>query len=170
MEFKLVCFASAYQKRGRRCGAIKDRGQKSNIGPNQVSDKLESWSLLEHQKELIKYANTLKVTKRSLLKLSTKVFDCLGLLSPFTIVMKCEFQSLCLEKLVWDVELQGNHQRLWKNFVSSLMKLKNVRVPRGERNQIFQCHAPKTPKNIKEPQHAGHSNSFSQRTCRNAAI
>ena len=90
---------------------------KSNIGPNQVSDKLESWSLLEHRKELIKYANTLKVAKRSLLKLSTKVFDSLGLLSPFTIVMKCEFQSLCLEKLVWDVEL-GSHQRLWKNFVS----------------------------------------------------
>ena len=53
---------------------------KSNSGPNQVSDKLESWSLLEHRKELIKYANTLKVTKRSLLKLSTKVFDSLSLM------------------------------------------------------------------------------------------
>lgn len=71
--------------------------------------------------ELIEYANTLQVTKRSLLKLSAKVFDPLGRLSPFTITMKCEFQSLCLETFGWDVELQGNHKRLWTNFVSSLM-------------------------------------------------
>lgn len=113
---------------------------KSTIGPNQVSDKLvktlgvcwdtESDEMSFDFKELIEYANTLKVTKRSLLKLSAKVFDPLGLLSPFTITMKCELQSLCLEKLDWDVELQGSHQRLWKNFVSSLMKLNNVRVPR----------------------------------------
>ncbi|KAL9963136.1 hypothetical protein ACROYT_G032311 [Oculina patagonica] len=44
--------------------------------------------------------------------------------------MKCEFQSLCLEKFDWDVELQGNRQKLWKNFVSSLTQLNNVRVPR----------------------------------------
>ena len=63
-------------------------------------------------------------------QLSAKVFDPLGLLSPFTITMKCEFQSLCVEKLDWDIELQGYHQRLWKNFVSSLIQLNNVRVPR----------------------------------------
>ena len=51
--------------------------------------------------------------------------------------MKCEFQSLCLEKLDWDVALQGSHQRLWKNFVSSLMKLNNVRVPRCYFNSSF---------------------------------
>ena len=113
---------------------------KSTIGPNQVSDKLvktlgvcwntESDEMSFDFKELIEYANTLRVTKRSLLKLSAKVFDPLGLLSPFTITMKCEFQSLCLEKFDWDVELQGNRQRLWKNFVSSLTQLNNVRVPR----------------------------------------
>ncbi|XP_022803272.1 uncharacterized protein LOC111340657 [Stylophora pistillata] len=81
-------------------------------------------------KELIDYANPLKVTKRSLLKLSAKVSDPLGLLSPFTITRKCKSRSLCLEKLDWDIELQGRHQRLWKNFVSSLIQLNNVRVPR----------------------------------------
>ena len=113
---------------------------KSTIGPNQVSDKLvktlgvcwdtESDEMSFDFKELIEYANTLQVTKRSLLKLSAKVFDPLGFLSPFTITMKCEFQSLCLEKFDWDVELQGNRQKLWKNFVSSLTQLNNVRVPR----------------------------------------
>ena len=66
---------------------------KSTIGPNQVSDKLvktlgvcwdtESDEMSFDFKELNEYANTLKVTKRSLLKLSAKVFDPLGLLSPF---------------------------------------------------------------------------------------
>ena len=113
---------------------------KSTIGPNQVSDKLvktlgvcwdtESDEMSFDFKELIEYANTLQVTKRSLLKLSAKVFDPLGLLSPFTITMKCEFQSLCSEKFDWDVELQGNRQKLWKNFVSSLTQLNDVRVLR----------------------------------------
>ena len=111
---------------------------KSVIGPNQVYEKLvktlgvcwdESDEMSFDFKELIKYANTLQVTKGSLLKLSAKVLDPLGLLSPFTSTMKCEFQSLCLEKLDWDVELQGNHQRLWRNFVSSLIQLNNVHVP-----------------------------------------
>ena len=79
---------------------------KSTIGPNQVSEELvktlgvcwdtESDEMSFDFKELIEYANTLKVTKRSLLRLSAKVFDPLGLLSLLTITMKCEFQSLCL--------------------------------------------------------------------------
>ena len=58
---------------------------KSTIGPNEVSDKLvktlrvfwdtESDEMAFDFKELIEYPNTLKVTKRSLLKLSAKVFD-----------------------------------------------------------------------------------------------
>jgi len=60
--------------------------------------------------ELIKSANTMQVITRSLLQLTAKVFDPLGLLSPFTITMKCQFYSLCVEKVDWDVELQGNHQ------------------------------------------------------------
>lgn len=113
---------------------------KSIFGPNQVSYKLVKtlgvyWDSVSDEiafdfKELIDYANTLEVTKRSLLKLSAKVSDPLGLLSPFTITMKCEFQSLCLEKLDCDIELQGSHQRLWKNFLSSLIQLNNIRVPR----------------------------------------
>jgi hypothetical protein len=37
--------------------------------------------------DLLQYANTLPVTKRSVLKITAKVSDPLGLLSPFTITM-----------------------------------------------------------------------------------
>ena len=50
----------------------------------------------------------MQATKRSLRQLDAKVFDPLGLLSPFTITMKFQFRSLCVEKVDWDVELQGN--------------------------------------------------------------
>ena len=70
----------------------------------------------------------MQATKRSLLQLTAKLFDPLGLLSPFTITMKC--QCLCVEKVDWDVELQGNHERMWKDFVSGLIQLNGVNIPR----------------------------------------
>ena len=35
-----------------------------------------------------------------------------------------------MEKVDWDVELQENHQRMWKDFVSALIQLNGVSVPR----------------------------------------
>jgi hypothetical protein len=57
--------------------------------------------------DLITFAKCLPVTKRSLLKLTAKIFDPLGLLSPFTIRLKTMFQILCCDKIDWDEELQG---------------------------------------------------------------
>ena len=48
--------------------------------------------------ELIDYAKSLPVTKRSVLKVTAKIFDPLGLLSGFTITFKCLFQSFCIDK------------------------------------------------------------------------
>ena len=70
----------------------------------------------------------MQATKRSLLQLTAKLFDPLGLLSPFTITMKC--QCLCVEKVDWDVELQGNHERMWKDLVPGLIQLNGVNIPR----------------------------------------
>ena len=35
-----------------------------------------------------------------------------------------------MEKADWDVKLQENHQRMWKDFVSALIQLNGVSVPR----------------------------------------
>ena len=80
--------------------------------------------------ELMESANTMQATKRSLLQLIAKVFDPLGLLSWFTIIIKCQFQSLCVKKVYWDVELQENHERMWKDSVSGLIQLNGVSLPR----------------------------------------
>ena len=78
--------------------------------------------------ELVKFANTLPVTKRSLLKISAKVFDPLGFLSPYVIQLKCMFQELCAEKIDWDRELHGDWLSKWTSFLSELESLNKVRV------------------------------------------
>ena len=80
--------------------------------------------------DLIEYADSLPVTKRSVLKLSAKIFDPIGLLTPFTISMKILFQDLCIEKVNWDEALDGEALNKWKSFIKDLKALKNVRVPR----------------------------------------
>ena len=47
--------------------------------------------------ELLKCVETLSITKRSLLRLTTKFFDPLGFLSPFVIQLKVWFQRLCTD-------------------------------------------------------------------------
>ena len=80
--------------------------------------------------ELIEYARSLPVSKRSLLKWSSKIFDPLGFLSPFTIRLKILFQVLCLDKIDWDGELQGDSRKQWNVLISELEILKTIRVPR----------------------------------------
>ena len=70
--------------------------------------------LLFNFTELVKHANTLPVTKRSLLKISAKVFDPLGFLSPYVIRLKSMFQELCSQKVDWDKELNGIWLSKWK--------------------------------------------------------
>ena len=111
---------------------------KSTVGPTRTADAPVKtlgifWNTATEEisfdfTELIKSANKMQATKRSLLQLTAKLFDPLGLLSPFTITMKC--QCLCVEKVDWDVELQGNYERMWKDFVSGLIQLNGVNIPR----------------------------------------
>jgi hypothetical protein len=54
--------------------------------------------LLFNFEELIEYAKSLPMTKRSFLKWSSKIFDPLGFLTPVTIKLKMLFQELCLSK------------------------------------------------------------------------
>ena len=48
--------------------------------------------------ELIKFANSMTLTKRNVLRFGGRFYDPLGFLSPFTIRIKMLFQELCVEK------------------------------------------------------------------------
>ena len=60
-------------------------------------------------KEVTTFVKSLPPTKRSILRISAKAFDPLGLLSPFTIGAKMLFQVLCKSKRDWDLILNDDH-------------------------------------------------------------
>ena len=96
--------------------------------------------------ELMSYVNSLPDTKQSVLKLATKDFDPMGLLTPFTINMKILFQSLCIKGVDWEDKLDGKALTRWRSLVADLRGLNGVRVPRcyfkgtDEQPKSYQIH------------------------------
>ena len=80
--------------------------------------------------DVIEYANSLPSSKRSILKVTAKLFDLLGLLSPFIIRLKIMFRTLCIDKLDWDENLPNNLLEEWKSILVELGALTNLSVDR----------------------------------------
>ena len=73
---------------------------------------------------------SLPLNKRSVLKVTAKIFDPMGFLSPFTIGLKILFQELCVGKINWDETLQGELLRKWKSLLDEIRCFETVRIPR----------------------------------------
>ncbi|XP_022785068.1 uncharacterized protein LOC111325508 [Stylophora pistillata] len=80
--------------------------------------------------DLYKYGKSLPVNKRSVLKLTAKIFDPLGIPSPSVIRLKILFQVLCSEKLEWDQPHRGEMNKTWNLIFEELKSLGYVRIPR----------------------------------------
>jgi len=76
---------------------------------------------------MITFAKSLPPTRRSVLKVSLKLFDPLGLLSPFVISTKVLFQRLCVNKVE---ALEGEWLKWWSQFCAGLKVLSSVKIPR----------------------------------------
>ena len=115
---------------------------KTTVSPQQISENSSAtkvlgmcWDTDTDQlyfdfSELIHYASSLPMTKSSVLKLTGRVFDSLGFLSPVMIRMKAIFQILCQQKISWDAELEGDLRSKYCRFISELQRLSDVRIPR----------------------------------------
>ena len=79
--------------------------------------------------DLIEYALGLPVTKWSLLKVTARIFNPLGLISPFIIKLKVVFQALCAESVKWDEPPQGRALEQWNCFVSEARVLSQLSMP-----------------------------------------
>lgn len=71
-----------------------------------------------------------KNTKWFLLQAAGRIFDPLGLLSPYTICFKLLFQELWLRKLSWDSELPADVKVAWKKWCSELTHILELQIPR----------------------------------------
>ncbi|XP_056094778.1 uncharacterized protein LOC130073406 [Rhinichthys klamathensis goyatoka] len=69
-------------------------------------------------------------TKRSVLKLSARIFDPIGFLTPFTVRVKCLFQEMWIRGLGWDEELPTDLAQEWKGWCSELPQIHHIHIPR----------------------------------------
>ncbi|GFT15364.1 integrase catalytic domain-containing protein [Nephila pilipes] len=81
-----------------------------SLGSNKTKVLGLAWKILYDcltlvTKGLLELISTNKNTKRFLLQAIGKIFEPLGLLSPFTIRMKCLIQELWKNKTTWDEDL-----------------------------------------------------------------
>ena len=104
--------------------------------------EFESWDLTsDHFRFLAPGGIVLSpdpMTKISLLSLASKMFDPLGLISPFTVRAKILFQELWLKGLLWDDPLDSEIKAKWLHWKSELLQLKGVTIPRCFGNGITQ--------------------------------
>ena len=70
------------------------------------------------------------ITKRVVLSLVARLFDPLGLITPFSIFLKCIFQDLWKLGIGWDTEVPAEHRTKVLSWISDLEKLKSYRVSR----------------------------------------
>ena len=80
--------------------------------------------------ELIEYARSFPASRRSLLKVTAKIFDPLGFLSPFVIRLKVLFQTLCIEGHGWDQPLEGELLKFWNSLMNEFKALNDIRISR----------------------------------------
>ena len=114
----------------------------SILGLNWDTDSDEIYFEFE---KIIDLAWKLPLTKRSVLKLSAKIFDPLGFLSLFTINLKILFHVLCTNKVDWDEELQGPIRFRFVSLIPDLGRISNTfRISRcyftGQRVKTLQFH------------------------------
>ena len=94
--------------------------------------------------ELVNEAFTLPMTKRSILKISAKIFDPIGLISPITIQFKMLFQIICTNKFKWDDILPDDILKKWIMLLEKLKTLHKLVIPRGilkniKENDVLKC-------------------------------
>ena len=80
--------------------------------------------------KLTEYVQHLPCTKRSLLRVSSKIFNPLRFLSRFVIKLKLMFQELCIEGSDWDTLISGVLTEQWNKVVMEMNELDSVKIPK----------------------------------------
>ena len=81
-------------------------------------------------RRLVEFGEKLTPTKRNLLKLTSMIFDPLGLISPVIVQVKMVLQEICQTKLDWDSPLPDELVIIWRKWLSDLEKVGHLRIER----------------------------------------
>ena len=87
--------------------------------------------------KLIKQTNsTEKVSKRSVLSLSSNFYDPLGFVEPVTVKAKIMMQELWKHNLKWDKELPESFKENWVKWLKEIQNLTTLEIPRQYFNNV----------------------------------
>ncbi|GFS72576.1 integrase catalytic domain-containing protein [Trichonephila clavipes] len=105
------------------------------LGTNKTKVLGMAWQTLDDcltldTKGLLEFVSINENTKRFMLQTIGKIFDPLGLLSPFTIRINCLIQELWIKKITWDEILPPKLKEKWLIWCKELPLLDNLRIPR----------------------------------------
>ncbi|XP_063368187.1 uncharacterized protein LOC134656557 [Cydia amplana] len=71
-----------------------------------------------------------KPTKRELLRIYMSIFDIFGFLAPFTVKAKIMLRNIWRTDTKWDDEIPTNEYTVFRNWITELQTLKDLRIPR----------------------------------------
>jgi len=106
--------------------------------PEKMSHSLNALSTSWNTKdEVLMFTNASSIltekdpkTKRSLISLYSKVFNPMGLLTPFLMIPKLLFQELWTPGLDWDQPLDSDIANSWETGKHELANIDQIKVPR----------------------------------------
>ncbi|XP_040068986.1 uncharacterized protein LOC120842033 [Ixodes scapularis] len=78
----------------------------------------------------LNFLKTKLSTKRYVLQAANRIYDIMGLLSPFTIRVKIMFQKLCELKIGWDNSFPENIQQEWNTWCNEIPQLQVISISR----------------------------------------
>ncbi|XP_071039910.1 uncharacterized protein [Parasteatoda tepidariorum] len=81
-------------------------------------------------KYLLKLIDTGQITKRFILKIIGRIFDPVGFLGPFTMLLKSLVQSIWISGLEWDQELPFDMENQWREICKQFGELNDLKIPR----------------------------------------
>eukprot|EP00731_Ephydatia_muelleri_P005900 Em0003g148a len=91
--------------------------------------------------DLYKVAVNMVPTKRNVIGLSARVYDPMGILSPWTVFFKLLFQDICAAKLDWDDQLEGELLLKWKVLLSRMKEPLLLQIPRCYFHGVEEPHS-----------------------------
>nr|CAK6928249.1 unnamed protein product [Fasciola hepatica] len=87
----------------------------------------------------------LPITRRGILSAVSSLLDPLGFVSPWLLPGKILLQRLCRKKVDWDQSLDRGDRLDWEEFLNTLKKLGDIRIPRcltsGHTTRTGELHA-----------------------------
>lgn len=92
----------------------------------------------EAERDFLVFTSKLEVkpaTKRGILSAVSSLYDPLGFIAPFVLLMKTLLQDLWRLKLPWDDPIPDEHSSKWEEWKRSLLKIGEVQIPRC----VFNC-------------------------------